>query len=47
MNTVKIPVVKFSGVENVRAEDYVSMEEPLEIFIDDEPYYRISKENPG
>jgi FdhD protein len=46
VNTVKIPVVKFSGVENVRAEDYVSMEEPLEIFIDDEPYY-ITMRLPG
>jgi len=39
INTVNVPVVKHNHVDGTSTEDFVPMEEPLEIFIDDTPYY--------
>jgi FdhD protein len=39
MNVLSIPVVKYSDHDNSPANEQVAMEEPLEIYIDDEPFY--------
>lgn len=39
MNVLSIPVVKYSDSEFSSSTKKVAMEEPLEIYIDDEPFY--------
>jgi formate dehydrogenase assembly factor FdhD len=39
MNTIDVPIVRFKDQKTVHEDDAVVAEEPLEIFIDDEPYY--------
>ncbi|HVN22654.1 MAG TPA: formate dehydrogenase accessory sulfurtransferase FdhD [Syntrophorhabdales bacterium] len=39
MSTVNVPIVRFSNQQVSREDDLVVMEEPLEIYVDDEPYY--------
>ncbi len=39
MSTVDVPIVRFSNQQVSREDDRVVMEEPLEVYIDDEPYY--------
>jgi FdhD protein len=38
-NILAIPIVRFENREVTAPEDVVPVEEPLEIFVDDEPYY--------
>lgn len=46
MNMDRVPIVRFSGAERNETEDVVTLEEPLEIFIDDEPFY-MTMRTPG
>jgi FdhD protein len=39
MSMVDVPIVRFKDQQATREDDHVAMEEPLEIFVDDEPYY--------
>lgn len=39
MNTDIVSVIKFSDTENIQVDDVVTVEEPLEIYIDNEPFY--------
>jgi len=39
MNMVDVSIVRFKDQQATREDDLVVAEEPLEIFIDDEPYY--------
>ncbi len=39
MNIDKTSIVRFSDTAPNRTDDVVVVEEPLEIFIDDEPFY--------
>jgi len=39
MSTVDVPIVRFKDQQVSREDDKVVLEEPLEIFVDDEPYY--------
>ena len=38
MSTADVPIVRFKDQQVTREDDRVVMEEPLEIFVDDEPY---------
>ncbi|MCX5812784.1 MAG: formate dehydrogenase accessory sulfurtransferase FdhD [Proteobacteria bacterium] len=39
INTGKVSIIRFSDAERIQVDDIVIVEEPLEIFIDDEPFY--------
>ncbi len=39
MSTADVPIVRLKDQQVFREDDKVVMEEPLEIFIDDQPYY--------
>jgi len=39
MSTGKVPIIKFSDSERIQVDDVVTIEEPLEIYIDNEPFY--------
>ena len=39
MSILAIPIVRFENQQVTQPEDVVPVEEPLEIFVDDEPYY--------
>ena len=39
MSMVDVPIVRFKDQQATREDDRVVAEEPLEIFVDDEPYY--------
>lgn len=39
MNTGKVSIIKFSDAECINVDDVVTVEEPLEIYIDNEPFY--------
>ncbi len=39
MSMIDVPIVRFKDQQATREDDRVVAEEPLEIFIDDEPYY--------
>ena len=39
MSTIDVPIVRFKDQQVTREDDRVVAEEPLEIFIDDEPYH--------
>jgi FdhD protein len=39
MSTGKVLIIKFSDTERIQTDDLVTLEEPLEIYIDNEPFY--------
>jgi FdhD protein len=39
MSTVDVPIVRYKDQQVIREDDRVVVEEPLEIFVNDEPYY--------
>ncbi len=39
MSTIDVPIVRYSNQQVAREDDRVVIEEPLEIYVDDEPYY--------
>ncbi len=39
MSTGKVSIIKFSDTERIQVDDMVTIEEPLEIYIDNEPFY--------
>jgi FdhD protein len=43
MSTGKVSIIKFSDTEHIQTDDRVTVEEPLEIYIDNEPFHTIMR----